>query len=358
MAHFALQKRPPIDPRPFQLRFESGRMPRMVDSSGTSPPPDPRLDAAQLWLEGLYQQVGSYWQPVTGDASHRRYFRVQVNGESRIVMDAPPYKEDATRFVEIAARLRACGLHAPEIIASDLTAGYVLLEDLGDELYRDLIDENSVQDLFEEAFPALAVMANQADCSGLPAYTEDLLYDEMYWFVDFYLNRHRHFTLNHAQRESWARLCDALAASALEQPTVFVHKDIHSCNLLKTVANSPGIIDFQDAVAGPLSYDFVSLVWDRYIRWPRARLEGWMEQFRLLLDPELEPETWVRWCDLMSLQRNIKIVGRFAILDYKEGKAGYVDMIPRFYQYILDVLPRYPQFADVAAWIRNPECAP
>lgn len=330
----------------------------MVESTGTSPPPDPRLDGAQVWLEGLYEDVGPQWQPIAGDASHRRYFRGRVGGESRVLMDAPPEKERSDTFVDIAARLQASGLHAPEIIERDLDAGYLLLEDLGDDLYRDLIDEDSVQGLFDEAFAALAVMARDTDAAGLPEYDEALLYDELYWYVDFYLNRHHGYTLNHAQRQSWNRLCDVLVTSALEQPRVFVHKDIHSCNLMKTETNSPGIIDFQDAVAGPLSYDFVSLIWDRYIRWPRQRLEQWMEQYRLLLDPELDHDTWVRWCDLMGLQRNIKIVGRFAILDCVEGKGGYVDMIPRFYQYMLDVLPRYPELGDATEWIGSPECAP
>jgi hypothetical protein len=127
---------------------------------------------------------------------------------------------------------------------------------------------------------------------------------------------------------------------------------------MKTTFNSPGIIDFQDAVKGPLTYDFVSLAWDRYIRWPRPQLEGWMEQFRLLVSPETDPQTWVYWCDLMGLQRNIKIVGRFALLRHVQEKHGYIEMIPRFYQYILDVLPRYSQFSEITDWLRSEECAP
>jgi hypothetical protein len=342
----------------FQRRGESGRMPGMVESTGTSPPPDLRLDQAQIWLYGLYDEIGAAWRPVTGDASHRRYFRVQVNGQSRIVMDAPPDLLSSAPFVDIDLRLRHCGLHAPEIIHHDLESGFMLLEDLGDELYRDLLDEHSVQPLFDDAFQALAVMALEADSAGLPTYSEDLLLEELNWFVDYFLNRHRDYMLSHRQRKSWLRLCETLVTSALEQPTVFVHKDIHSCNLLKTAHNSPGIIDFQDAVAGPLSYDFVSLVWDRYIHWPRERLEQWMDQFRRLVVPDIDAEQWIRWCDLMGLQRNLKIVGRFAILEQVEGKPAYVQLIPAFYRYILDVLPRYPELTEVADWIGNPECAP
>jgi len=330
----------------------------MVESTGTSPPPDPRLDTALIWLEGIYENVSLDGRPVAGDASNRRYFRGQVDGGTYILMDALPELEDSAPFLEIDERLRSCGLHAPEIIQHDLDAGYLLLEDLGDDLYRDLVDSDSVQDLFDEAFAALGVLARDVDRSKLPEYGEDLLQDEMYWFVDFYLNRHRRVTLGHAQRGAWARMCDTIAASALEQPRVFVHKDFHSANLMKTQSNSPGIIDFQDAVAGPLSYDFVSLVWDRYLRWPRERLEGWMEQFRGQVCPEVDFAQWQRWCDLMGLQRNIKIVGRFAILEHVEGKPGYAGMIPRFFQYITDVLPRYPEFSDVTEWIGSTECTP
>jgi len=127
---------------------------------------------------------------------------------------------------------------------------------------------------------------------------------------------------------------------------------------LKTEQNSPGIIDFQDAVTGPISHDFVSLIWDRHISWPRPQLEAWMERFRMMVAPEITPDKWIYYCDLMGLQRNLRIVGRFAQLYHSEGKHGYVEMIPRFFQYILDVLPRYPQFSEVAEWIGSDECAP
>jgi N-acetylmuramate 1-kinase len=240
-------------------------MPRMVESTGTSPPYDRRLDHAQRWLNKLYENVGFNWDPIAGDASNRRYFRVEVDGHSHVVMDAPPEHGSQAQFVDIARRLHAAGLHAPRIIRRNLTQGYLLLEDLGDALYRDLLNEDSVTDLFDQAFDALATMALEVDTDGLPDYGEALMYDEMYWFVDYYLNRHRNVTLDHAQRQSWTQLCDTVVASALAQPRVFVHRDVHSCNLLQTSENNLGIIDFQDAATGPLSYDFISLIWDRYI---------------------------------------------------------------------------------------------
>jgi aminoglycoside/choline kinase family phosphotransferase len=324
----------------------------------TEPRNDTRLRAARDWLRERAGTAGSGWRPVAGDASFRRYFRVTVGGRSRILMDSPPELENPAPFVEIAGRLSVAGLHAPEVVLADLETGFLLLEDLGDQLYRDLLGVDTVEPLFAEAFTALATMANQVSCSGLPAYDASLFSRELGWFTEYYLHQHRGHRWNSGQAALWSAFCQQLVESAQQQPQVFVHKDVHSCNLLRTGHNSPGIIDFQDAVRGPLTYDFVSLIWDRYIAWPRDRIESWMEQFRQLAAPGLAASDWVRWCDFMGLQRNIKIVGRFALLRHAQGKHGYVEMIPRFYSYLLDVLPRYPEFSDIAALLKDPACAP
>jgi len=329
---------------------ESVQHPRQAD--------DARLEEARAWLAGNFSGIEPGWQPVTGDASFRRYFRVRVDGRSRILMDAPPDLEDSAPFVDVDNRLRTAGLHAPEILLADLDKGFMLLEDLGDDLYRDLLTPVTVQPLFDDAFQALAVMARDVSPAGLPAYNRELFCRELGWFTGFYLGRHRGYGLDKEQQREWQNFCEALVASAMEQPQVFVHKDVHSSNLLRTARDNPGIIDFQDAVYGPLSYDFVSLVWDRYIAWPRPLLERWMEQFRLLAAPGIDSVQWRRWCDLMGLQRNIKIVGRFALLRHEQGKQGYVEMIPGFYGYILDVLTLYPEFARVLNWLERDSCAP
>ena len=155
---------------PFQPVAVYGRMPFMVESSGTSPKMDMRVEAALDWLSERFSSVHPYWFPVTGDASFRRYFRGNVDGQSRILMDAPPETGDSATFVDICGRLRAAGLHAPEIIHYDLAQGFMLLEDLGKDLYRDLLNEACVQPLFDDAFSALATMATEVDCSGLPGY--------------------------------------------------------------------------------------------------------------------------------------------------------------------------------------------
>jgi aminoglycoside/choline kinase family phosphotransferase len=319
---------------------------------------DRRLQAARAWLREAHGSPGEDWRPVAGDASFRRYFRLNLRGCSRILMDSPPKLEDPAPFVDIAARLRGAGLHAPEVLDHDLAAGFLLLEDLGDALYRDLLGPETVDDLFSEALPALATMAREVPSDGLPDYSEALFGQELGWFTEYYLTRHRRHRWNASEQAHWQALCTRLVAAIGKQPRVFVHKDVHSCNLLRTRHNSPGIIDFQDAVRGPISYDFVSLIWDRYVPWPRPRVESWMEQFRQLVAPEVPSSDWVRWCDLTGLQRNLKIVGRFALLRYEQGKQGYVEMIPQFYGYVRDVLPRYPEFRAAARLLEDPACAP
>jgi len=204
----------------------------------------------------------------------------------------------------------------------------------------------------------LASMAQNVSSDGLPRYDQERLQAELDLFTDWYLGRHKRLVLDTGQKKNWQLLCIELQRSAAAQPQVFVHRDFHSTNLLYRQGRRPGIIDFQDAVRGPLSYDFVSLLWDRYIAWPRAQLENWIEAFRLLTAPDVEPGIWIRWCDLMGLQRNLKIVGIFARLHYRDHKDGYLQMIPRFYRYLLDVLPLYPEFSPFNELLEQIECAP
>jgi len=289
---------------------------------------DPRMSQAAKWAAGTLGLVKVELEPVSSDASFRRYFRFNTGDRSVILMDAPPEKETSAPFVDIDRRLREAGLNA------------------------------SVDELFPPLFTTLANMARNVNTSGLPGYDALLLQQEMELFPDWYLRVHKKRPFTSAERLLWNRMCTHLIRSAYEQPQVFVHKDFHSCNILWTDTGVPGIIDFQDGVSGPLSYDFVSLLWDRYIAWPRSRLESWMKDFHGQLEPDCDLATWIRWCDLMSVQRNLKIVGIFARLNYRDGKEAYLDMIPRFYGYLLEVIPRYPEFHEFHQLLEQAECAP
>jgi aminoglycoside/choline kinase family phosphotransferase len=318
---------------------------------------DQRQQAATDWAAEVMNLDRVRLVPVSGDASFRRYFRFQSGGRSIILMDAPPDKEDSAPFIDIAGRLRSAGLNAPKILRFELEQGFGLLEDFGDTLYQELICEDSVNSIFGELFELLGGMASRVDSTGLPRYSEAALQKELDLFKTWYLERHRKRPLRDCEVAVWENICRLLIDSALEQPQVFVHKDFHSCNLLQTTGG-PGIIDFQDGMRGPVSYDFVSLIWDRYIAWSRERLDGWMLDVHGILPVDCDAAAWVRCCDLMGLQRNLKIVGIFARLKHRDGKDGYVEMIPRFYQYLLDVLPRYAEFSEFQQILEQSECAP
>jgi len=326
-------------------------------TADNSPAPDARLQAASRWAAKVTGQETVHLAPVSGDASFRRYFRFRDGESSIILMDAPPEYENSAPFVDIAHRLIKAGLNAPRILFFDLELGFGLLQDFGDTLYRELIDEESADGLFQDLFRVLDRMARQVNTEGLPRYDTKALRLELDLFKTWYLEIHRDRSLSSAEHSAWDKVCGQLVHSAREQPQVFVHKDFHSCNLLQT-DQGPGIIDFQDGLLGPISYDFVSLVWDRYITWPRERIERWMEQAYTLLPLDCGFNDWVRYCDMMGLQRNLKIVGIFSRLFHRDGKQGYVEMMPRFYDYLLDVLPRYPEFTVFQKMLERNECAP
>lgn len=326
--------------------------------ANAAPAQDPRLEKARAWLGELGADRRDEMYNVAGDASFRRYFRLRFQGVSRILMDAPPPNENVGPFIDIDQRLRDAGLHAPAIIHADPDNGFLLLEDLGDGLYRGLLHENNVDNLFPPLFDMLTTLALRVDSRGLPLFDYGKLRRDMDLFPVWYLDVYRKCPSRALLDGIWGDFCDSVIEAALEQPQTFVHRDFHSCNLIRTPCNDIGIIDFQDGVLGPVSYDFISLAWDRYISWPRVRIERWMDDMRLRLGLDIEAVRWRRYCDLMGLQRNFKIVGIFARLHFRDGKRGYLEMIPRFYEYLTDTLRLYPEFAGILAFMERPECVP
>jgi len=329
-----------------------------TDTAASADIDDIRLRKGLAWAEQILKCDSLKFAPVSGDASFRRYFRLYSQSGSLILMDAPPEHGSSDSFVEVDKRLRKAGLHAPEILQFDLKQGFGLLEDLGDHLYRDLLKPDNANEVMPGLFDVLSRMAKEAESEGLPPYDAEFLQSELDLFPDWYLRRHKERSFADHEARAWQMLCERLIQSAADQPQVFVHRDFHSCNLLFRKGQAVGIIDFQDAMHGPLNYDFISLLWDRYISWPRTRLETWMESFRCQLAPHLPSDQWIQQCDWMGLQRNLKIVGIFARLHYRDGKTGYLEMIPRFYRYLLDVLRLYPEFKPFLDVLEQDECAP
>ena len=295
-------------------------------------------------------------EPASADASFRRYLRVRVSGRSWIVMDAPPGREDVRPYVRIARLLRPVGLNVPEILAEDAERGFLILTDLGETLYLDALTPERADRLYGDALGALATLQACVDPGALPPYDRALLLAELALFHDWFLRRHLGLVLSPAEEALLEAVSGTLVASALAQPVVAVHRDYHSRNLLVTGRNNPGIVDFQDAVAGPVTYDLVSLLRDCYIAWPRERVEAWALGYHDLacqsgILHEEDEERFLAWFDLMGVQRHLKAIGIFARLWHRDGKRGYLADIPRTLGYVREVSGRHRALEAFGRWL-------
>ncbi len=315
---------------------------------------DPRLEQLQQWLSVLFGSRDFSIAPASADASFRRYFRVTRNGQSWIAMDAPPEKENMEPYIRVANMLVAAGVNAPHILETNVEQGFLLNSDLGNRTYLAEIDGGGDADrLYHDAMDALVqIQANGREhAAELPPYDDALLRREMALFPEWFCGTHLQLTLDAATTASLGRVVDALTAEALAQPRVFVHRDYHSRNLMvgggKLGAN-PGILDFQDAVYGPVTYDLVSLLRDCYVAWPIERVHGWVVRFREVaraagVDTGQDQKAFLRWFDFMGVQRHLKAIGIFARLWHRDGKSGYIKDIPRTLNYVRVVSGSYPE---------------
>jgi len=297
-------------------------------------------------------------EPVTNDAGFRRYWRVHRDTRGYILMDAPPVAEEIERFVRIAERLRALGLNTPRVHAQEPDQGLLLLDDLGTRLYLDALDRENVDRLYGDALAALAVIQACASTAGLPRYDGPFLRRELELFRDWLLIRQLGWGPSDAENAVLESAFDLLTEQALAQPQVCVHRDFHSRNLTVTAPPSPGILDFQDTVLGPVTYDPVSLLRDCYIAWPRERVEDWARGYATLavhsgILRKEEEARFMTWFDLMGVQRHLKASGIFARLNIRDGKPGYLADIPRTLGYVVEVAPAYPRLTALADLIRD-----
>ena len=324
--------------------------------------PDTRRALLAQWLTTDLGRRIARIEVASADASFRRYFRAFDDaGETLVVMDAPPDKEDIRPYLRVARLLESTGVHVPHVHATDLERGFVLLEDLGSTPFLSrLADPAQVEPLYGAALDALArIQANGLEAAReLAPYDAPVLEREMALMPEWFCGRHLGLALDDADREALRDAFDVLVAEALAQPTVFVHRDYHSRNLMVIPRRNPGIIDFQDALAGPVGYDLVSLLKDCYVGWPRARVEGWVAAHRARLraagfvagaggsDAE-----FLRWFDMIGIQRHVKVLGIFARLWYRDGKAGYLADLPLTLHYVRDACARYPELAGFGRWL-------
>lgn len=315
-----------------------------------------RENLLKIWLATSVGMEGASLELASGDASFRRYFRLsRADGTTNIVMDAPPENENCGPFVSIARHLGTLGLNVPVVHEADLEQGFLLLSDLGSEHYLDrLADGDGERDrLYADALDALIVMQAHGMRDGLPAYNRELLLQEMGLFREWLLGRHLGFSLNLEEQQMLDKVYELLVTNALEQPQVFVHRDYHSRNLLVMPESNPGILDFQDAVVGPVTYDLVSLLKDCYISWPREQVKEWVSGYftQALQSGVLQKEhegQLLRWFDLMGVQRHLKASGIFARLNIRDDKPGYLKDVPRTLNYIVEIAPEYPELEQLA----------
>jgi aminoglycoside/choline kinase family phosphotransferase len=319
---------------------------------------DARALALTQWLTAQRVPVGDI-APASSDASFRRYFRITLvqawppaqAASTLIAMDAPPPMEDCRPFVHVAKLLETAGVHVPHIVAADLAQGFLLMSDLGTRTYASALDEQTAADLYGDALDALVAM-QRLDCKdALPPYDDALLRRELALFPDWYVARHRERTLTSAQRATLARVFDAIVANNLAQPHAFVHRDYHSRNLMVASPN-PGVLDFQDAVFGPITYDLVSLLRDAYVEWSDERQIDWAARYFERARKSGLPvgrDFGAFWRDFewMGVQRQIKVLGIFARLKVRDGKAGYVADMPRVMGYLRRAAARYRELAPL-----------
>jgi hypothetical protein len=313
---------------------------------------DTRLEHLERWLSARFGAGSFKLRPASADASFRRYFRVSVDGASWIVMDAPPEHEDCRPFVHVARLLRAAGVNAPEIVAEDLSQGFLLLTDLGETTYLAALGEENADRLMGDAINALLRWQGASRAGELPPYDEFLLRRECDLFADWYVARHLGLTLSAAQRQTLADMVKLVIARSMTQPAVFVHRDFMPRNLMVTEPN-PGVIDFQDAVCGPITYDLVSLTRDAFVTWEESRVLDWSARYwekakRLGLPVDPDFSAFYRDFEWMGLQRHLKVLGIFARLRYRDGKSGYLEDTPRFVRYARAVAERYAELLPLA----------
>jgi N-acetylmuramate 1-kinase len=334
---------------------------------------DERKSALAAWLESDCGLQPISLQAMAGDASFRRYFRIHTQTGSLVVMDAPPVQENCRSYVAVANALRSMGLNAPEIIAADLERGFLLITDFGDLTYLKTLNAQNADPLYQQALNALATLQScrSVPDSSIPPFTRQVMWQEWAWHKEWFLEKL--LGLQSAAEEKELDASYALIVeSAATQPQVFMHRDYHSANLMVLPAQGVGILDFQDAFIGPLTYDLVSLLRDCYIDWPEERVHHWVLDYQKKLQQrgllDVDPQVILRWFDWMGMQRHLKALLTFARKYVRDQQPQYLNYIPRTLKYLQNVSQRYPELSLLNKYLNTtvakavergiPLCAP
>ncbi len=312
-----------------------------------------RENELKQWIEGIYPGVADTLTVASADASFRSYYRITLPDQStRVVMDAPPALEDSRPFVDIASRLHKAGVHAPVVEHADLSLGFMVLSDLGNIHYQDVLSLETARPLYEDAFAALIRM-QAIDPVGLPAFDEAHMRKEMDIFDEWYVGVHLKATLNEQQTKWLAEVKAALVDNLAHQTQVFMHRDYHCRNLMYSTTDNPAVIDFQGAMRGPVSYDLASLLKDAYISWEEEQVLDWAIRYwsaarKAGVGVPDDFDHFYRDFEWAGVQRHLKIVGLFARLNHRDGKARYLDDLPLILTYLTKTCRRYRPLAPVA----------
>lgn len=332
-----------------------------AETSMLMPQNDARLALVQEWLS---KELGIHTQciePASSDASFRRYFRAFRGAETFIIMDAPPEKENVRPYLQVTRLLESVGVHVPHVHEADIERGLLLLEDLGVTQYLQRLNAGDDPDrLYGDALAALAEIQTRGSTAAeqLPPYDRAALAREMALMPEWFCGRHLQLALSDAETACIDSAFEFLIVEALAQPAVFVHRDYHSRNLMVLPVRNPGIIDFQDALRGPIGYDLVSLLKDCYISWPRERVEQWVSAYRAQLRARggaigADEQQFRRWFDLIGVQRHVKVLGIFCRLWYRDGKSGYLRDLPLTLHYVREACALYPELAEFGALLET-----
>jgi N-acetylmuramate 1-kinase len=316
---------------------------------------DTRLQQLQDWLSTVSEPslTVSSLRPASSDASFRRYFRLDgADGQTYIVMDAPPPQEDVKPFIHVAEVFGASGASVPKILAQDAERGFLLLSDLGNMTYLHQLNHDTAHKLYLDAIDSLILIQAQSQPGVFLEYDRALLHRELMLFPDWYIGKHLGVTLTEKQTESLNKVFDTLLANNLAQPQVYVHRDYHSRNLMVLDKGNPGILDFQDAVYGPITYDLVSLLRDAYIQWDEEMVLDWAIRYwerarRAGLPVSHDVDAFYRDFEFMGLQRHIKVLGIFARLYHRDGKDAYLKDMPLVMEYTRKAAGRYNALAPL-----------
>lgn len=311
-----------------------------------------RYNSLQNWLTEILGTNAFNLKPASEDASFRTYHRLFLKNKTFIVMDAPPEQENCKVFIKITKKLRACDVNVPIIHNVNIEQGFLLLSDLGNDLYLNKLNKSSIYELYSDALSTLVSIQVLVNVGGVDEYDKSLLISEMNLFREWLIEKHLNIKLSDSQVKILTTLFDLLVNNALQQPKVFVHRDFHSRNLMVTKENNPGVIDYQDAVYGPISYDLVSILKDCYIKWPKGEIDKWIDFYLNKLYEEkaqyrINRDEFVRWFDLMGVQRHLKASGIFARLSHRDGKHNFLEDIPRTLSYILDLKETYEELQPI-----------